>query len=237
MVSETSIPTLATPTSTLHVISTNGDYGPSQDRLYDNLDQYAYLELDASLIEGPRLDCKTIYELEQWIYDTSKRSVNILNAKEKEPDGNHWQRCLGYFPMDIIIRTKDCTTNYGVHHDVGILKRYRKSRNPQLNRKRLMEKYATDTWYASVKAVTGETCAQIFVGMSSFYTCVIGMKTESEGPQALKIFIRQLGAPFSLRNDNSKMQTGTVFMDVCNFYNIGTETTEPHHPEQNPAEN
>ena len=39
MVSDTSIPTLATPPSTLHVISTNGDYGPSQDRLYDNLDQ------------------------------------------------------------------------------------------------------------------------------------------------------------------------------------------------------
>ena len=33
------------------------------------------------------------------------------------------------------------------------------------------------------------------------------------------------------------MQTGTTFMDVCNFYNIGTETTEPHHSEQNPAEN
>ena len=63
------------------------------------------------------------------------------------------------------------------------------------------------------------------------------MKTESEGLQGLKTFIRQLGAPFSLRNDNSKMQTGTACMDVCNFYNIGTETTEPHHPEQNPAEN
>ena len=33
------------------------------------------------------------------------------------------------------------------------------------------------------------------------------------------------------------MQTGTAFMEICNFYNIGTETTEPHHPEQNHAEN
>ena len=188
VVSETNIPTLATPTSTLHVVSKNGDYGPSQERLYDNLDQYAYLELDASLIKGSHLDCNTIYELEQWIFDTTKRSVNVLNSKEKEPDWNHWQRCLGYFPMDIIKRTKDCTTNYGLHHDVGILKRHRKSRNPQLNRKRLMEKYATDTWYASVKAVAGETCAQIFVGMSSFYTYVIGMKTESDGPQALNFY-------------------------------------------------
>ena len=93
-----------------------------------------------------------------------------------------------------------------------------------------MEKYATDTWYASVKNITGETCCQIFVGMKSYFTYIIGMKTESEGPSALKSFIRQIGAPFALRNDNSKMQTGTAFMDVCNFYNIGTETTEPYIP-------
>ena len=98
--------------------------------------------------------------------------------------------------MAIIKKTKDCTTNYGVHHDVGILKRHRKSRNSELNRKRLMEKYATDTWYASVKAVTGETCAQIFVGMSSFYTYVIGMKTEIEGPQALKTFYQTTWSSF-----------------------------------------
>ena len=45
------------------------------------------------------------------------------------------------------------------------------------------------------------------------------------------------GAPFSLRNDDSKIQTGVVFIDICTFYNIGSETTEPLHPEQNPAEN
>ena len=26
-------------------------------------------------------------------------------------------------------------------------------------------------------------------------------------------------------------------MELCNVYIIGTETTEPHHPHQNPAEN
>ena len=63
------------------------------------------------------------------------------------------------------------------------------------------------------------------------------MKTESEGPHALRDLIRQVGVPFSLRNDNSKMQTGKSFMDICNVYTIGTERTEPHHPHQNPAEN
>ena len=63
------------------------------------------------------------------------------------------------------------------------------------------------------------------------------MKTESEGPTALRDFIRQVGVSFSLRNDNSKMQTGKAFMDICNVYTIGPETTEPHHPQQNPAQN
>ena len=40
-----------------------------------------------------------------------------------------------------------------------------------------------------------------------------------------------------MMNDNAKMQTGNAFMDICNYYCIGTATTEPHHPHQNPAEN
>ena len=33
------------------------------------------------------------------------------------------------------------------------------------------------------------------------------------------------------------MQSGKAFMELCNVYFIGTETTESHHPHQNPAEN
>ena len=74
---EESVPTLESPSSFLHVVS-----GPSQDRLYDNLDQQAYLELDASTIEGPSLDCKTIYDLEKFIQDTPKRYIHLSNTKE-----------------------------------------------------------------------------------------------------------------------------------------------------------
>ena len=63
------------------------------------------------------------------------------------------------------------------------------------------------------------------------------MTSVSEGVAALETFLRQVGIPCSTRNDNSQMQTGYSFMDVCNFYSIGTELTEPHNPQQNPAEN
>ena len=47
--------------------------------------------------------------------------------------------------------------------------------------------------------------------MKSYYTHIEGMVSESEGPKALQNFIRTVGAPFSMRNDNSKMQTGKAF--------------------------
>jgi len=40
-----------------------------------------------------------------------------------------------------------------------------------------------------------------------------------------------------MRNDNSQTQTSKAFTALLNFYNIGSETTEPRHPQQNPAEN
>ena len=62
------------------------------------------------------------------------------------------------------------------------------------------------------------------------------MKSESEGPTKLQEFIRQEGCPYHLHNDNSKMQCGKAWTEICNRYNIKTSSTEPHHPQQNPSE-
>ena len=62
------------------------------------------------------------------------------------------------------------------------------------------------------------------------------MSTENEGPTTLLKFIKEHGAMACLRNDNSKMQTSRTWDDICNQYLISTETTEPHHPHQNPSE-
>ena len=140
--------------------------------------------------------------------------------------------------MKVIKKTRDATTNYGyTEYDGGNMRRHRKSQSPVFPKNRLNESFSTDTFFAETKALGGDSCAQIFCGRTSYYTWLKGMKTESEGPSSLRDFIRQVGVPFSLRNDNSKMQTGKAFMELCNVYTIGTETTEPHHPHQNPAEN
>ena len=94
----------------------------------------------------------------------------------------------------------------------------------------------TDTLFGSTKAFGGITCAQLFVGKESKYTAVYGMKHERDGPEAFEDFIRDKGAPFCIWSDNSKMQTGNKWRRLMQKYNIRSENTEPHHPNQNPAE-
>ena len=66
---------------------------------------------------------------------------------------------------------------------------------------------------------------------------VYPMTTESEGPQAYEDFIREEGCPKLLRRDNSKMQTGEDFRHINRHFCVKDAYTEPHHPNQNPAEN
>lgn len=65
---------------------------------------------------------------------------------------------------------------------------------------------------------------------------VIGMKSESEMPEAYKDFIREEGAPSILRRDNSQVQSGVRTTQVNREFFIKDEFTEPGHPQQNPAE-
>ena len=58
------------------------------------------------------------------------------------------------------------------------------------------------------------TCAPLFVGTKSKLTKVFGMRTESEGPDALVDFIRDNGAPYALRSDNPQIQTGVSFKSI-----------------------
>jgi hypothetical protein len=158
-------------------------------------------------------------------------------AKPKPPDYEKYRPMLGWISLDSVRRTFAATTQLAMEVPMrSPLKRHLHSRFPQLNRRRLTEEYATDTLFASDVALGGITCAQLFCGVSSHFTSIHGMKSEHEGPSALEDFIRETGAPRVLRNDNSKMQTGTRWHEVLRKYAIAEATTEPHHPQQNPAE-
>ena len=163
-------------------------------------------------------------------------AASITENRQLKDDIEALRPMLGWVPADTVRKTIDATTQLAKNVLRLPMRRHFKSREPALNRQRLGEKYATDTFYSDTKAIGGATCAQIFVGTTSAYTRCFGMMTESEAPTALEDFIRKVGAPHTLRNDNSKVQTGKRWKEILRKYAIKDETTEPHHPNQNPAE-
>ena len=110
----------------------DSSFGHSQEFIYDNLKQYAWHEIDSSALSSPVLDNEQIYEMETWIKEMPTRKLKALaRARAKDEDWNHWQRCLAWFPMKVIKKTRDATTNYAyTMYDQGNLKRHVKSQNP-----------------------------------------------------------------------------------------------------------
>jgi hypothetical protein len=150
-----------------------------------------------------------------------------------------WQRRLAMVPEDIIHRTFDCTTQYYLNTEFENRQHPRdhvKSRFPGLRCHRQKEAVASDTFFPSVVSNRGNTCSQFFATVDSDRWDVFPLKSENNNVSALQDYIRSVGAPTVVRTDNAQSELGltwtTVLRDIC----IGSETTEPHHPWQNPAE-
>jgi hypothetical protein len=60
-----------------------------------------------------------------------------------------------------------------------------------------------------------DCCTQLFVGLTSSFAAIYGMTNEAQKSIALEDFIPQYGAPYYIRSDNSKMQTGHLFTSIC----------------------
>ena len=99
-----------------------------------------------------------------------------------------------------------------------------------------METYATYILHFKVTSYEGYNHAQIFSGRSSMHVYLVGMISESSGPDALMDFFREIGVPLSIRRDNAKMQASQAWNDLMRRYCSKDEFTEPYNPQQNPAE-
>ncbi len=143
---------------------------------------------------------------------------------------------LGWKSTDIIEKTLKATTQYAKNHLRLPMRQHFKTRFPALLCRRLRETFATDTFFSSESAHDGTWMAQIFVGKTSLLTEIVGMQQESLFPEALKAFIVKWGAPDALLSDNAQVEISAAVQAILRAYNIRQETTEPHHPNQNPAE-
>ncbi len=150
-----------------------------------------------------------------------------------------WRRRLALLPDDIIHRTLECTTQYYMNAEIENRQNPRdhiKSRFPGLRVKRQNEPVASDTFFPAVVTNRGHTCSQFFTTLESDRWDVFPLKTEAQNITALQDYTRTVGAPTSIKTDNAQSELGLGWTkhlrDIC----TASETTEPHHPWQNPAE-
>ncbi len=143
---------------------------------------------------------------------------------------------FGYRPRQVIHKTIENTTQLAKAIIHMPLRRHFKSRFHMLRRKRRNEMVATDTYFSTVPAICGATCAQVFYGCKTRILRVYGLATESQFPSALSDFLREEGIPHTLKRDNAKSEKSEEVEEINRKYLIADSFTEPHHPHQNPAE-
>jgi hypothetical protein len=165
------------------------------------------------------------------------RHGTVFRTQVRLPDAARLQSYLSYRPLEVFYRTLEQSTQLATIPCGGFLRGHKQALYPFLNRRRLQETVATDTFFAHTRDIIGSLCAQVFYGIHSYYINVYGLRTESDGPAAFEDFLRQEDVPSILRSDNYRMQRwGTRITSIVRRHLIGTQFTEPHHPQQNPAE-
>ena len=134
--------------------------------------------------------------------------------------------------------TLEATTQNGIRSAIlPLSRRYRSDR--MYNVKRLRGRFATDTVYADIKSLLGNTCAQIYthkIGFAVSYPLPVA-KGEEVG-QTLLNFIHDFGAPEHLTFDGAQVQVGknTLFQKVLRKNVIDYHVSSPRRPNENPAE-
>jgi len=96
-------------------------------------------------------------------------------------------------------------------------------------------RFYTDTMFASVKSIQGNTMGQIMVNDVG-YTHFTPMRLKSEAPNALMEFIQDIGVPSIIHSDGAPESTQGRWKDTCRTHGIKQTSTEPNSPFQNRAE-
>ena len=108
-----------------------------------------------------------------------KAAHGLRPRKKITPANIDWEtmkRKFGFVSEKVMQDTWAITTQLGSTDVRYPMRRHFKSRFPGANVNRIHETFSTDTMYSSYPAVGGHTCCQLFVGNTSTFTAVYGMK-------------------------------------------------------------
>ena len=95
---------------------------------------------------------------------SDERKMN-MKMKKHEQIKQHPEEIAPFFfyPKEHVLeKTLECTTQFGAIHGHFPMQIHHKSRNPLLQRRRINEDYATDSWFSTVTSYEGYNGAQGF---------------------------------------------------------------------------
>ena len=132
-------------------------------------------------------------EYNELVQEVENRKINISKTKKMKEDPTQFMKYFLHPGEEVMKKTLQNTTRFGSINMRIPMRQHYKARNPILQRRRIMEPYATDTWFSTIQSYEGYNCAQIFYGTNSKVTSHYGLRSEQSGPQALLDFFRQEG--------------------------------------------
>ena len=160
-----------------------------------------------------------------------------VTTKTQTPNYSSLRPYFAWLPTNVVQLTFNNTTQHARTTVSTILKKHYKSPYPALNVHRRDEPVATDTVYSDTPAIDdGSKIAQFFVGTSTMFNDVYGMKTDSQFVNTLEDHIRERGAMSKLISDCAQVELSKRVMDVLRALCISNWQSEPHQQHQNPAE-
>ena len=139
---------------------------------------------------------------------------------------------------DVIKKTFDATTQFARSGWIsGKIYDTHRAPFPALNVRRRNESVATDTFYSDTPAIdNGAVAAQFFVGTTTKFVEVYGMKSDHQFIKTLWDTIRKHGAMDVLVSDRAQVEISKKVNDVLRHLCIRDTQSEPHQQNQNPAE-
>ena len=138
--------------------------------------------------------------------------------------------------LDAANHTLKTTTQIGVQHAVRPLSRRYRINTQMLHYRRLDTPFYSDTKFAKVRSLKGNTCYQVFVAVNVVH--VQPMPTKSDTGRSLQVFTEDIGIPNSIVVNGAKEQTGpnSAFIQNVRQLKMMILNTEPYSQWQNRCE-
>ena len=152
---------------------------------------------------------------------------------------NELRKRFAYVPEDVLTKTLDHTTQYYLDIEEDNRdnpQRHFRKRFKAIPERRQHEAVGTDFVYFARKTSQGHIGGQFFSGVTSKRWEFFPLVKECQNSQALLDYIQKLGPPDTIISDNAQSEVGKVWTKILRDHMIKSQTSEPHHPHQNPAE-